>query len=147
MNISSIFYFSKSTSINTQYSSLWDTGDDTIHKIPHKMKTHWQNQLKISVLVYFKISIELDITRISRFSAYALSATHYIHRIFSVGRLWWAWVGRDLRVAFHMSILIAYGQFFKKMTHFGTFCPPKRQNFKFGIEVNFWLYCGQNMIH
>ena len=25
MNISSIFYFSKSTSINTQYSSLWDT--------------------------------------------------------------------------------------------------------------------------
>ena len=24
MNISSIFYFSKSTSINTQYSSLWD---------------------------------------------------------------------------------------------------------------------------
>ena len=25
MNISSIFYFSKSTSINTQYNSLWDT--------------------------------------------------------------------------------------------------------------------------
>ena len=25
MNISSIFYFSKSTSINTEYSSLWDT--------------------------------------------------------------------------------------------------------------------------
>ena len=25
MNISNIFYFSKSTSINTQYSSLWDT--------------------------------------------------------------------------------------------------------------------------
>ena len=25
MNISSIFYFSKSTSINTQYSSLWNT--------------------------------------------------------------------------------------------------------------------------
>ena len=25
MNISSIFYFSKSTSVNTQYSSLWDT--------------------------------------------------------------------------------------------------------------------------
>ena len=25
MHISSIFYFSKSTSINTQYSSLWDT--------------------------------------------------------------------------------------------------------------------------
>ena len=29
--------------------------DDAVHKIPHKMKTHRQNQLKISVLVYFKI--------------------------------------------------------------------------------------------
>ena len=25
--------------------------DDAVHKIPHKMKTHWQNQLKFSVLV------------------------------------------------------------------------------------------------
>ena len=25
--------------------------DDAVHKIPNKMKTHWQNQLKISVLV------------------------------------------------------------------------------------------------
>ena len=25
--------------------------DDAVHKIHHKMKTHWQNQLKISVLV------------------------------------------------------------------------------------------------
>ena len=29
--------------------------NDAVHKIPHKMKTHWQNQLKISVQVYFKI--------------------------------------------------------------------------------------------
>ena len=29
--------------------------DDATHKIPHKMKTHWQNQLNVSVLVYFKI--------------------------------------------------------------------------------------------
>ena len=29
--------------------------DDAVHKIPHKMKTHWQNQLKFSV--------ELDIKR------------------------------------------------------------------------------------
>ena len=29
--------------------------NDAVHKIPHKMKTHWQNQLKISVLVSFKI--------------------------------------------------------------------------------------------
>ena len=25
--------------------------DDAVHKIPHKMKTHWQNKLKFSVLV------------------------------------------------------------------------------------------------
>ena len=25
--------------------------DDTVHKIPHKMKMHWQNQLKKMVLV------------------------------------------------------------------------------------------------
>ena len=31
------------------------TEDDAVYKIPHKMKTHWQNQLKISVLVQFKI--------------------------------------------------------------------------------------------
>ena len=56
MNISSIFYFSKSTSINTRYSSLWGhSEDDAVHKIPHKLKTHWQNQLKFSVLVWFKI--------------------------------------------------------------------------------------------
>ena len=35
--------------------------DDVVHKIPHKMKTHRQNQLKISVLVEVKSSIELDI--------------------------------------------------------------------------------------
>ena len=29
--------------------------DDAVHKIPHKLKTHWQNQLKILVLVWFKV--------------------------------------------------------------------------------------------
>ena len=29
--------------------------DDVVHKISHEMKTHWQNQLKIAVLGYFKI--------------------------------------------------------------------------------------------
>ena len=29
--------------------------NDAVHKIPLKMKTHWQNQLKILVLVYLKI--------------------------------------------------------------------------------------------
>ena len=29
--------------------------DDAVHKIPHKMTTHWQNQLKILVLVQVKI--------------------------------------------------------------------------------------------
>ena len=41
MNICSIFYFSKSTSIYTQYSSLWTIWDEACHKIPSKMKTHW----------------------------------------------------------------------------------------------------------
>ena len=58
MNISSIFYSSESTSINTYfrytYSSLWDKMM-LFTKIPHKMKMLWQNQLKILVLVSFKI--------------------------------------------------------------------------------------------
>ena len=29
--------------------------DDAVHKIPQKMKTHWQNQLKLLVLVQFEI--------------------------------------------------------------------------------------------
>ena len=29
------------------------SGDDAIHKGPHKIKTYWQNQLKSLVLVYF----------------------------------------------------------------------------------------------
>ena len=38
--------------------------DDAIHKIPHKMKTHWQNQLKILCIGFnLKSSIELDIKR------------------------------------------------------------------------------------
>ena len=67
MNISSIFYCSKSTSINTQYSSLWDTLKMMLFtKYPirsYKRKTHWQNQLKISVLFDLKFSIEFDIKR------------------------------------------------------------------------------------
>ena len=56
LNTFSIFYFSKSTLINAHYSSLWDTLKMMLFtKKPHKMKTHWQNQLKISVLVWFII--------------------------------------------------------------------------------------------
>ena len=29
--------------------------DDAVHKIPHKIQTHWQNKLKFSVLVWFTI--------------------------------------------------------------------------------------------
>ena len=65
MNIFSIFNFSKSTSINTQYSSLLNTLDDAVHKIPkNKMKTHWQNQLKISVLAWFKILYDMRYKKI-----------------------------------------------------------------------------------
>ena len=37
--------------------------DDAVHKIPHKMKTHWQNQRKILVWFNLNFSIELDIKR------------------------------------------------------------------------------------
>ena len=32
---------------------MGNSGDDAGHKIPYKMKTHQQNQLKLLVLVYF----------------------------------------------------------------------------------------------
>ena len=38
--------------------------DDAVHKIPQKMKMHWQNQLKISVLVWFKILYRISYIRI-----------------------------------------------------------------------------------
>ena len=38
--------------------------DDAVHKIHHKMKTHWQNQLKISVLVWFKILYRIRFKKI-----------------------------------------------------------------------------------
>ena len=34
---------------------MGDSEDDAVHKIPHKLKTHWQNKLKFSVLVWFAI--------------------------------------------------------------------------------------------
>ena len=37
--------------------------ENDVHKTPHKNKTHWRNQLKISVLVNLKPSIELDMER------------------------------------------------------------------------------------
>ena len=55
INISSIFYFAKLTSINTQYSGLWDTLKMMLFT---KYFIKWKdigrsNQLKISVLVWF----------------------------------------------------------------------------------------------
>ena len=38
--------------------------DDAIHKIRHKMETHRQNQLKLSVFVNLKSSIESDMKKI-----------------------------------------------------------------------------------
>ena len=34
--------------------------DDAVHKIPHKMKMHWQNQMKYLALVYFKILYRIE---------------------------------------------------------------------------------------
>ena len=46
MNISNIFYYSR---------ALGHSGDGAVHKRPHKNKTHWHNQLKSFVSVYFKV--------------------------------------------------------------------------------------------
>ena len=65
MNISSIFYFSKSTSINTQYSSLWGTLKMMLFT---KYLIKWKRKGRISwnfrYLFDFKSSIELDIKRL-----------------------------------------------------------------------------------
>ena len=64
MNISSIFYFSKSTSINTQYSSLWGTLKMMLFT---KYLIKWKRIGRISwnfrYWFDFKSSIELDIKR------------------------------------------------------------------------------------
>ena len=41
------------------------SGDDAVHKIPHKMKTHWQDSAENFNISWFdlKSSIELDIKR------------------------------------------------------------------------------------
>ena len=46
---------------------MGNSGDDAVHKIPHKMKTHWRNQLKISVLVQFKILYRMRYKKIACF--------------------------------------------------------------------------------
>ena len=41
------------------------SGEDAVHKIPHKMKTHWQIQLKFSVLVQCKILYRIRYNKIN----------------------------------------------------------------------------------
>ena len=64
-DVQKLLYFPKLTSINTQYSSLWDTLEIMLFtKYPHKMKTHWQNQLKMSWKWFNLISSwDLDLKR------------------------------------------------------------------------------------
>ena len=38
--------------------------DDAVHKIPHKMKMHRQNQLKILVLIWFDILYRIEYKKI-----------------------------------------------------------------------------------
>ena len=65
MNISSIFYFSKSTSINTQYSSLWDTLKMMLFtKYLIKWKRIGRISWKFRYWFNLKSSIELDIKRV-----------------------------------------------------------------------------------
>ena len=63
-NISSIFYFSKSTSINTQYSSLWDTLKVMLFtKYLIKWKLVDRISWKFRYWINRKFSVELDIKR------------------------------------------------------------------------------------
>ena len=57
INTSSIFYFSKSTSINTTQWSMGHSGDDVFHRRLQKIKTNWQNQLKslVYLIVLYRI--------------------------------------------------------------------------------------------
>ena len=63
MHISSIFYFSKSTSINTQYSNLWDTLMMMLFsiKILNKMTMLCRISWKFQYRFYSKLSIEVEI--------------------------------------------------------------------------------------
>ena len=64
MNISSIFYFSKSTSVNTQYSSLWDTLKMMLFtKYLIKWKRIGRISWKVGYWFYLKSFMELDIKR------------------------------------------------------------------------------------
>ena len=64
MHFSSIFYVSKSTSINTQYSSLWDTLKMMLFtKYLIKWKCIGRISWNFRYWFYFKSSIELDIKR------------------------------------------------------------------------------------
>ena len=65
MSISSIFYFSKSTSINTQYSSLWDTLKMMlfIKYLIFKWKCIGRISWKFQYWFNLKSTIELDIKR------------------------------------------------------------------------------------
>ena len=52
--------------------------DDAVHKIPHEVKTHWQNLLKISVLVQFKILHRIRYKKIDGFLFKNLWPPQYI---------------------------------------------------------------------
>ena len=65
MNISSIFYFSKSTSINTQYSSLWGTLKMMLFtKYFIKWKRIGRITWNFQYWFDFKFSLELDLKKI-----------------------------------------------------------------------------------
>ena len=70
---------------NTQHSSLWDTTyceDDAVHKIPHKMDKYWQNQLKISVLVSYKILYRIRYKMINITLVQCPFRQNYVHYVY-----------------------------------------------------------------
>ena len=64
--------------------------DDAVHKIPHKMKTHWQNKLKFSVLVWFTIlyrtrykKIDVRLVQCPFKEQVNLQGWYFIYKVFS----------------------------------------------------------------
>ena len=49
--IKKALFYTKYPILLVKNTPVIHTGDNAVHKIPHKTKTNWQNQLKISVLV------------------------------------------------------------------------------------------------
>ena len=94
LNISSIFYFSKSTSINTQYSSLWDTLEMMLF-IKYLIKWKPIGRISWNFLYWsnLKSSMELDIKRLRLYLSNApLNTSKHIIKYLCLSMFFCWWV-------------------------------------------------------